>query len=71
MAKITPAEFVSAWQGAATLQEVAGKLGMTLEKVAMRAAHYRRRGVRLKAMGKPGRKPLDVVGLNKLIERLK
>lgn len=71
MEKVGPEEFIAAWQASRTIREVAVKLGMSEERTAMRAAHCRRRGVKLKAIGKPGRKPLDVAGLNALIDRLK
>jgi hypothetical protein len=67
---VTQAEFVTAWQSSETADEAAEKLGMPKDIVVARAAAYRKKKVKLKNMSKPGRKPLDVDGLNQLIKEL-
>lgn len=55
-AKITPEDFVIAWQGGSTIDEVADKLGMSRMSVRQRAYSYRRKGVPLKSMRSSTRK---------------
>lgn len=54
--RIAPEDFVIAWQGAVTIDEVADKLGMTRMSVRQRAYSYRRKGVPLKSMRSSARK---------------
>ena len=64
---VTPEGFVRAWQGAASLAEVAEKCSMTAMAVSSRAAAYRRMGVPLKTMsGKGGRPKVNVAELVKI-----
>ncbi|MAH47627.1 hypothetical protein CMI37_17540 [Candidatus Pacearchaeota archaeon] len=53
---VTPEQFVLAWQGSATIDEVADKLDMTRMSVRQRAYSYRRKGVPLKSMRSSSRR---------------
>jgi hypothetical protein len=53
----TPREFVEAWQGSASVAEVAAKLGRRRSAVRLRARRYRQRGIPLKDL--PPDEPTD------------
>lgn len=61
--RVSPEDFVRAWQKAETLPEVAKALGMTEHAAENRAYRYRDQGVRLKHM----RKHMDVERLNRIV----
>ena len=53
---VTPEEFVLAWQGSETLDEVADKLEMSRMSVRQRAYSYRQHRVPLKSMRSSSRR---------------
>lgn len=59
--------FVTAWQGANSVQEVADKLNMPKNIVQARYSLYKKDGVNLKKMERKSPKKLDVAALNELI----
>lgn len=66
--RITPEQFVKAWQSSDRNKEVCEKLGMNPNAVANRAKKYRELGVNLKIF--PGsRNDIDVESLNELCEQ--
>lgn len=68
---VTPKEFIKAWEESESLNEVAGKVGLTYWGVNARACYYRKKGIKLKRLtGKNGRPGLDTVGLNAYIDSL-
>ena len=60
-------QFVRVWQAASGVKEVADAFGVTPSSARVRAYRLRRAGVKLKRF-KPGRRPLDVERLNRVIE---
>lgn len=67
--RVTPEEFVRAWQAAGSVAEVAAALGMTKHATHARALRYRKMGVILKRFppGVPkGRAVIDVAALNEI-----
>lgn len=64
--RISPDDFVRAWQKAETLTDVAKALGMSEHACENRAYRYRDQGVRLKHM----RKHMDVDRLNRIVEEI-
>jgi cytochrome c-type biogenesis protein CcmH/NrfG len=65
--KISPEDFVRAWQAASSAAEVAGKLDLSITGVHSRAGFYRKKGVRLKYF-RHRLAPLDVDALNAIID---
>jgi hypothetical protein len=65
----TSLQFVEAWETSESTHEVAAKLGVPRKVVQSRAHDYRRAGVHLKKRP-PGRKRIDVEGLNRRIEEI-
>ncbi len=68
--KITPEEFVRAWQTSANVSEVADKLGIPKENCMVRASTYRYLGIKLKHMPRGNVKSIDVAKLNEIIADL-
>ena len=62
--RVSPEEFVLAWQQASTLPSLADALGMTEHAAEVRAYRYRAAGVQLRDLRSSYR--LDVVGLNRI-----
>jgi hypothetical protein len=60
--------FISTWQKAGTLQEVAEKLGMREGSASQRACNMRKLGIRLKHM--PKTTPVDLADLQALADEL-
>ena len=67
MSKVTPEEFVRAWQASSSVGEAAESLGLSRRAAASRACFYRKRGVALKLFQR-GSRPLDVSALNAIAE---
>lgn len=61
---VSPEDFVVGWQKATSLAEAREKLG---SGASSRAQRMRKAGVKLQQFA-PGRMPLDVAALNKLIK---
>ncbi len=78
--KISPEEFVLAWETSETVSEVLEKMKglaqakkapiMTKEIVLSRASSYRNLGINLKKLKRKHGKPIDIASLNTLIGRL-
>ncbi len=78
--KISPEEFVLAWETSNTVSEVVDKMKalaktknapmMAKEIVLSRASSYRTLGVKLKKLKRKHGKPIDIAALNTLIGRL-
>ncbi|HJT78288.1 MAG TPA: hypothetical protein VJ739_13880 [Gemmataceae bacterium] len=66
---VTAAVFAEVWQTSASLHEAAERLGMPMSICSARASFYRRSGVQLKRMANR-RPPLDVAGLNRILQEL-
>jgi transposase len=66
---VTAEKFVETWQACSSADEVAKKLDMPKAIVHARASAYRRRGVKLKKMGRPTKGKLDIEALNRLIDK--
>jgi biotin operon repressor len=64
--RVTPEEFVVAWQTSTSAQEVADKLKMPKANVLARACSYRKAGVQLKRMKRASGRRLNVERLNSL-----
>jgi hypothetical protein len=65
--KVSPEDFVRAWQASSSLAEVADKLHLSIAGVSTRAQSYRKKGVRLKRF--PHRlATIDVAALNAIID---
>lgn len=62
--------FVTSWEKSFTLDEVAKRLNLSLEKCRNRAASYRRRGVNLKRMPRH-KSPINVNYLNGIISDIR
>ena len=60
--KVTPHEFVKAWQTSTSVIEVAKKTNMKLGNVRSRASVYRKKGFPLRSMRR-GRQAVDWNGL--------
>jgi hypothetical protein len=69
---ITAEEFIKAWQGSTTADEVVAKLGGKMSKgiIHARASKYRAAGVRLKKMPRGRARELDVDRLNRLVAEI-
>lgn len=67
---ISPEEFVRAYETSESYEEVQEKTGMPYEVIVTRAHEYRKKGAKLKKLGRRGRKGLDVEALNQLIEEI-
>lgn len=65
--RVTPDDFVRAWQKAETLADVARALGMNEHACENRAYRYREQGVRLKHL----RRHMDVERLNRIVAEIK
>ena len=67
--RLTPEEFVTAWQLAESIDFFCENTGMKRASAVVRASYYRKRGINLKKFprGPNGRKCLDVELLNQLI----
>jgi transposase len=65
--RVSPEDFVRAWQESQSLSEVARKTGLSISTVSARAQTYRRKGVRLKPFPRRLYPPLDVAKLNNII----
>jgi DNA-binding IclR family transcriptional regulator len=48
--KVTPEAFIRAWQGSASVQEVAKKTGLAKNSISATATRLKRRGIPLKSM---------------------
>jgi hypothetical protein len=66
--EITPADFVTAWQTSATLEEVSDRLQCSELAASQRARQFRKAGVNLKKMA--AKKGVNVQELNNLITHL-
>lgn len=64
--RVSPADFVKAWQRASCPGDVAQALGLTYGAVRTRATHYRKAGVPLQSFRAV---PLDVDALTKIARR--
>ncbi len=64
---VSDVTFCETWQGSASAQEVADKLGMPKNIVLARSAVYRNKGVELKTMKRLNPRKLDVAKLNQKI----
>ena len=64
--KISPEEFVKAWQSSESCYEVANKLDMLYAAVYKRGEYFRLKGIKLKNY--PKKIKLDVDALNKLCD---
>lgn len=79
--KITPEEFICAWETSDTVDEAVTKIReiclqkktppMEKDIVLSRASAYRTSGVRLKKMRRKHGRPIDVESLNRLITSIK
>lgn len=67
--KISPEEFIHAWQTSDSLEEVCRKLDLNNGACHCRAYMYRRIGINLKEFPK-GKKVLDAAKLNELAQSL-
>lgn len=67
---VTPEEFVHAWQGSKSMDEVAEKTGLRIESVRARGHRFRKKGVPLKKFASQGRPATDWAALKKLAEEL-
>lgn len=67
ISKVSPEDFVRAWQVADGMKAVMKITGLSYVAVTRRASEYRKHGVRLKRMPTP-RKTIDVDALNKICE---
>lgn len=64
-------EFVRLWQGAETVDDVVKATASTAQRVAARATHLRKLGVKLKKFKpRPRAKRIDVAALNKIVEQI-
>lgn len=63
---VSAEEFVKIWQSSESVAQVADQAKMRIIACHVRAANYRRIGVKLKKMKPKGRPKLDVAALNKL-----
>lgn len=68
---VDPARFVEVWERSPTAEDAARELGMPRDIVHARASSYRSKGVDLKNMPHPGKKPLNIDDLNKVIARVR
>ena len=68
--KVTPEEFIRAWQTSESADAVAKKLNMPKPIVHARASNYRMAGIKLKKMPRRPKNLLDVDKLNKLIDKI-
>ena len=67
ISKVSPEDFVRAWQAADGMKAVMEITGLSYTAVTRRASEYRKHGVNLKRMHHP-RKTIDVDALNKICE---
>ena len=67
VSKISPEDFVRAWQAADCMEAVRKATGLSYGAVNKRASEYRKHGVNLKRMPVIG-KTIDVDALNEIIE---
>ena len=65
--KVTPKEFVIAWQSSHSVKECAEKLNLSLQAVYKRCQLLKSHGIKLKPMTSK-RNHIDVAELNALIE---
>jgi hypothetical protein len=65
---LSPEQFVETWEKSTSSQEAAGQLGMPQAIAHAQASAYRAQGIKLKKMPH-GPRPLDVEGLNRLVEK--
>ena len=65
--KVTPEDFVRAWQAADSVQAVIDATSLSYLAVTKRASDYRKKGVNLKKMTH-GRRSIDVDALNELCQ---
>lgn len=78
--KISPEEFVLAWETSETVTEVVQRMkelaqakkapAMAKEIVLSRASSYRNLGINLKKLKRKHGKPIDIASLNTLIGRI-
>ncbi len=69
--RVSPAEFVQAWESSDCVNEVVEKLKIIKSLIMVRACYYRKRGVKLKHMRKTGTRHLDVAALNEIIKGIR
>lgn len=67
--RVSPEQFVKAYQTSENTTEVASKLGISLPSVFAKRKLLVGKGVKLKKMGR-AKQQIDVAALNKLIEKL-
>jgi hypothetical protein len=66
----SPERFVEVWERSRTSDAAAKQLGMPKSIAHARASSYRAQGIKLKRMPRRGPRPLDVEGLNRLVETI-
>lgn len=69
--KLTPEQFVIAWQKATSPSQLARELGRPPSYVSCRAAYYRKRGIPLKLSPRGRGQTLDVPALTELANKCK